>query len=373
MACSDPLLLQRYFDGDLDPAQAELIASHLNDCDACRSDGRRVAEVRAFVQEQLGAEDEGEEEATARAVADIARHVLPVHTARQDVARWWRRTWMATAALIVMALIVPLFFLSTLDASAAEILEEAAERGRMWMYQPNKVLAWQVDSVSSGIKGVPDGRWRTFFWRSNDSSNITEVSRQINPAGRVEFAYWLHADGSSIAYSGRTGVVEIAPSIADTRKELPSLPPDLQNALSAHLTMRGLNRSLDVNRRRDIERVNGRTVWISGGSATFSRGIFGRLGEVHHIQVVKDNPTPRAARSVHEYDIDTETLRLLRLKTTIHYHDGQTGVHDSRWVSFREISAAEFAAQRPDDILDSGIPVIHLTARDLAKRAIPTN
>lgn len=371
MACSDSLLLQRLIDGDLEALQAEVLADHLETCDTCRAEARRVAELRAFVQERLGAEDEGEEEATASAVAAIGRSVFPPPAARPVGMRWWRPTWMATAAIIIIALLVPLSFLSTLAASPSEILDEAAERNRMWMYQPNKSLQWEVDTIAQGLKTIADGRWRTYFWRSNGATTFAEVSRQINPQGRTEFAYWNRADGSSVSYRARTGVVEIAPSIEEARKARPSLPEELRSALDQQLTQRSLGRSLDVQRRRDQERLHGRSVWISGGEVSFTRGPFDRWGEVLRITVVKtDAMRPDIVRAVHEYDIDSDSLRLLRLKTTITYTDGTTGVHDSRWVAYREISPAEFAAQAPDQLLTSGLPVAHLTPHDLATRRL---
>jgi hypothetical protein len=371
MVCSDPLLLQRFFDDELDPSQADVLADHLHACDGCRSEAARTVSLRTFAQDQLGAEDEGEEEATAQALAAIRARVLAQETARPRLlGRWWRDTWLAAAAVLVLALTIPISFLPILVASPGEILEESEERGRAWMYQPEKNLHWQVDTVAQGIKGVRDGSWRTFFWRSNAKTSFAEISRQIDPAGRTEFVYWQRHDGSSINYHARTGRVEVSPSTSAAREALPSLDPTLRDALQAHLTARSLRSSLDVNRRRDRERVHGRKIWVSGGEPVFSRGFLDRFGSTRRITVTKDNPMPNAVRAVHEYDIDGDTLRLLRLKTTITYVDGTTGVHDARWVLFREIPASEFAAQQPNEIFKRGFPVVHLTPRDLAQRMI---
>lgn len=367
MACSDPLLLQRFFDNEVDVPQTDVVAFHLETCDACRAEAARITSLRAFVQEQLGAEDEGEEEATAQTVAAISSRIVEHGPARPGFVRRWRSAWLATAALIVLALLIP-SFLATLVASPGEILENAAERARMWMYQPGKNLHWQVDTVSHGIKGVRDGRWRTYFWRSNRTSSFAEISRQIDPAGRLEFVYWRRHDGSSLSYSAKNGNIEVAPPTQSLREALPSLDPTLREGLQSHLTARALNQSLDVQRRRDLDRVHGRSIWVADGKATFRQGFLDRLGKTQRITVTKEMPVPLALRAVHEYDIDSETRRLLRLRTTIAYLDGTTGVHDSRWVLFREIGASEFTAQQPAEMLDRGIQVIHLTPRDLALR-----
>lgn len=73
-------------------------------------------------------------------------------------------------------------------------------------------------------------------------------------------------------------------------------------------------------------------------------------------------------RAVHEYDVEKSTYRLLRLKSTISYTDGTTGVHDGRWLGFKEITAAEFDARTPRDLLAGGRRVVRLTPFELATR-----
>jgi hypothetical protein len=371
MGCSDPLVLQRLLDNELDEAQAELVTHHLESCASCRAQIRLAAEARSFVQDQLGVEDEGEEDATTAALAAISRH-LPAQTARpQASSSWKRRTWL-TAAAGILALFLPLLVVSNVSAWPARILEEAAMRERMWMYQRNKVLHWEVDTVSQGVKNVADGRWRTLFWRKNGASTFLEVSRQINPAGRTEYAYWQKPDGSTIHYRSKKGVIEIGPSTAVARQTLPTLSGELRTALDSYLSNRAQTRNLDFHSRRDADRLHGRSIWVSGGKATFRRGLLDLWGEVHHITVVKERSesNPMVVRAVHEYDVESSTYRLLRLKSTVSYADGTVGVHDSRWVVFQEVAAAEFDAQTPRDFLESGTPVVRLTPLDVATRRV---
>ena len=105
MDCSDPLVLQQLLDGDLDETRANIVAQHVESCDRCRAAARRAAELNAFVQEQLGAEDEGEDEATTASLASIARR-LPLHT-RTSPLSWWRRSWLAVAAAALIAILLP--------------------------------------------------------------------------------------------------------------------------------------------------------------------------------------------------------------------------------------------------------------------------
>jgi hypothetical protein len=372
MDCSDFLMLQKQLDGELDEAQAEAVAYHLESCARCRAEANRLGELRTFVQERLGLEDDGEEESTAFALAEVSR-IMGSHLAVRDDRPWWyQRIWLATAAILVLALAVPLPFLSDAGASPAEVLEEAADRQRMWAYQPNKVLHWEVETVSRGIKTVADGRWRAEFWRKNGASTFAEISRQLGPDEKIERAYWRRPDGSTVSYHGKTGVVEVGPSTDEMERDLPALPEDLREALAAHLALRATTNRLDVQSRRDADLFTGRSAWTSGGEASFRRGLLGRLGEVHQITVVKEGSDlhPMIARAVHEYDIQSSTLRLLRLKSTVTYTDGTVGEHDSRWIAYRESSDAEFEAQAPRDLLEGPLSVVRLTPRDLATRRL---
>ncbi|MGH9456106.1 MAG: anti-sigma factor family protein [Thermoanaerobaculia bacterium] len=370
MACSDPLVIQRLLDGDLDETQAEIVARHVLTCVSCRSETKALSELRAFIQDQLGIEDEGEEEKSAATLAEIARR-LPPPLARHPDAPWWRRRiLLATAAALALTLLAPIPFLSKAMARPAEILERGAARERMWRYQPNTVLHWEVDTVSRGVKNVADGRWRTVFWRKNGARSFEETVRQLDPRGRTEFAYWRQPDGSMVRYRP-AGTIEVFPSPAAVRSTLPTLPPELRATLEAWLEQRHMTRSLEAQSRRDVDLVEGRSSWVRGGEATFSRGVLGLLGEVHHIRVVKDGGSnPMIVRAVHEYDIESESLRLLRLKTTVTYADGTVGIHDSRWVAYREGTTAEFEAQIPRDLLESGTPVVRLTPLELATRRL---
>lgn len=366
MNCSDSLLLQRFIDRDLDDEHAEIVAHHLESCAACRAEAQGLAELRRFVQDRLGLEDEGEEEAAAAAFSSISAR-LP--TVRRGTAQWWRPRWLAAAGVALAVLLLPIPVVSTLEAWPRRILERAVAQERSWRCQPNKLLHWQVETISTGVRGVADGRRQTLFWRRNGETTFAEISRQVREDGTTEFAYWNRDDGSSIHYRNAAGVLEITPSNAAVRQALPHVAPDVRGVLESRLAHRMLSRSLDVDNRRDIESLYGRSMRVFGGTTSFD-GIGGAFGEVRQIRVVKERPlsNPAILRVVHEYDVDASTLRLLRLKTTVSYADGTTGVHDSRWTVFREASPAEFDAQTPDALIAAGVRVQRLTPVEYARR-----
>lgn len=368
MDCSDVIVLQRLLDGDLDEVQAELVSHHVEDCADCRAVTKNLAAARSFVQDHLGVEDEGEEDAASTALDRIAR-ALPAQTARAGASGWWRRAWLAAAVLASLVVLFPMPFTSKAGASPTKILETAATRERMWKYQPNKVLQWEVNTISRGIKDIADGQWRTVFWQRNGATTFTQNSRQFDPQGRTQHAYWQRPDGSTISYRPKSHQVEISPSTTAAQQALPTLDPELRQALQSLLARRKTMRSLDFNSHRDAD-------WLhrpsSEGTATLRRSSVVGWGEVNHITVVngQSRRNPSIVRAVHEYDIESSTFRLLRLKSTISYADGTVGVHDSRWVLFREVSATEFAAQTHQDLLESGMPLVQLTPLDVARRQL---
>ncbi|HXG59008.1 MAG TPA: hypothetical protein VNL91_08285 [Thermoanaerobaculia bacterium] len=369
MECLDALVLQRLNDGDLDDVQAELVAHHIESCPTCRAEAKRVGELRTLVEGLLAAEDEGEEDRAAAVLARIAGR-LPGEPRRRVPPRLYRRTWLRVAALLVVAFLLPLPFLSELRAWPTKILEEAADRQRMWMYQPNKVLHWEVSTESHGVRGIADGHWRTVFWRNNGEKTSLEITRQYGPAGRLEQAYWQQPDGSAIHYRANDGIIEITPTDAAAYQVLPNLGPDLRAALHWYLERRAFGRSLEHKRRSDAGWLHGRAIWFAEGKATFRRGLADVWGEVHHITVVRERPSPGIEKVVHQYEIENSSYRLLRLETTISYTDGTIGTHDSRWLAFRTASDAEYRAQSASELLETGIPVVRLSPVDIASRQL---
>ena len=370
MSCSDLIVLQRLLDNDLDAVEAELVAHHVSSCDQCRVATATLAESRAFAENQLGAEDEREEEAATAALARIAAH-LPLRKS-EPAATWWRRVMLA-ATFAGLALLVPLPFGPAMDASPGRILEEAAARERMWMYQPNRILHWEIATDMRGLKNVPDGMRRTMFWQKNGAATFQQISRQLDSQGRVEHAWWQRHDGSTVSFRSRNpGIVEVGPTTEDAEAVLPTLPQDLRDSLKGYLSHRESARTLDFYGRRYAEWLHRPARWTSYGKATLRRATDPRWGDVYRI-TVENGPSPTNAeirRAVHEYEVETSTFRLLRLKSTLTYSDGSTGFQDARWIVYREISAAEFDAQTPRDLLDGDLQIVNLTPRQVAERRI---
>ena len=369
MSCADHLLLHRLMDGDLDETAAELVAFHLESCADCRSAMAVVAGERSFVQDRLGAEDDGEQEAAAAALASIAAR-LREHSPVTRVRRGARlRGWLASAACVSVVVLISLPFVPSLDALPNRILTEASARERRWLYRPDRVLHWEVQTVSKGVEGWEDGRWRTEFWQNNGATSFDQISRQIDPKGRTRRAYWQQPDGSTMMYRSANRVIEVSPSTAAARQAIPVMNGEMREALQSYLARRSQARDLDYNNRQDPEWLQRASIGSAGGKATFRDGVVPWSG-VHHITVEKGpSPwNPMIVGSVHEYDLEVATFRLVRLKSTIHYKSGRTGVHDSRWVNFRETTVEEFRASAPGELLNGEIPVVRLTPLQIAQR-----
>ena len=373
MDCSDDLMLQRLLDGELDDVPAELGMHHLEGCARCRAVVKELTAERAFVQDRLGEEDEAEEQAAAASLAAVASRLptsKPVVTRGAGPSRWLRRSWVAAAAAVMLALLVPDGFGSRLAASPERIIEEAIARERIWSYQPNKALHWEVETSATGVSGMADGRWRTYYWQKNDATTFEQTMRQFGPDGKTMRATWRQADGSTLNYSAARGdVVELGPSTAAARDALPSLPPDLRQALQSYIDRGALSRSLDAQSRREADWLSRPGIGIPRATAAVRRSLLREWGEAYHITITNDRPVAASIlRAVHEYDIEKSSYRILRLKSTVSYASGTTGVHDSSWTNFRETSDAEFAAHVPRDLLDGTRPIVRLTPRDIATR-----
>lgn len=370
MSCSDPIVLQRLLDNELDDAEAELVAHHASSCADCRTELATLSDIRTFAQNQLGAEDDREEEASAAALARVAGR-LPLPPESQS-SGWWRRVMLA-ATLAGVALLAPIPFGPAVDASPGRILEEAAARERMWMYQPNRILHWEVATEMRGLQNIADGPRRTMFWQRNGTATFEQISRQVDAQARTEHAWWQRADGSTVSFRAKNpGVVEIGPSTPHVQAVLPTLPPHLRAALESYLSHRETVRTLDFYSRRYAEWLHRPLLWTSYGKATLRRGSVPRWGEVYQI-TVENGPSPTNSnilRAVHQYEIETTTFRLLRLKTTLTYSDGTVGVQDARWIVYREISAAEFEAQTPRDLLEGDLRIVNLTPLEVAERRV---
>jgi hypothetical protein len=366
MFSSDPIVLQKFLDGELDPSQADAVGRHLENCTSCRDEIESLAADRSFVQSRLGQEDDGEEDAAATSLGAVADNL------RKETAMipWWRRSWVPPAAVVTLVIVGMLASGTTLSARPERILEEAASRQRSWMYQPDKTLAWEVDAISRGVKDTADGRWRTLFWQKNGPATMLQISRQYDPTGRVNWAQWMEPDGSSIAYRTRSGPrIEISPSIQAARSAMGTLDPSDRESLAEWLSRREMLRSLSYFRGRDSEWLH-RPSARTGGSATvrLERADYGE--DVFYLQVVNGPSETNLSilRSQHDYEIERSTLRLRRLRSTITYADGTTGVQDAHWSNFREISGEEFDSQSPHQMLQSGVPVVRLTPQQIAER-----
>jgi len=375
MGCSNDLDLQRLLDDELDEVQAELVAHHLEGCRRCRAVVKELRAEHAFVQDCLGEEDEAEEQAAVTSLAAVASRLpmsKPVAQRGAGPSKWFRRSWLAAAAAVVIALLLPGGFSSRLSASPERIIEEAIARERIWSYQPNKTLAWEVETSATGVQNMTDGRWRTHYFQKNDATTFEQTMRQWGPDGKTTRATWRQADGSTLNYRVVGGeVLELGPSTAALRDALPSLAPDLRQALQSYIDRGALSRSLDAQSRREADWLSRPGVGLARGTATMRRGLLREWGEIYHITITNDRPTNAAIlRALHEYDIEKSTYRILRLKSTVSYADGTTGVHDSRWTNFREVSDAEFDSHVPRDLLDGTRPNHRLTPLDIATRRL---
>lgn len=369
MSCIDNVTLHRLLDGELDEIQSELVTHHVGGCDDCRHALQEAGALRAFVQGQLGSEDETEEDAASAAMKRVAGRVGDAVNVR-PASVWRTRRMLFVAAAVAVLAILPPAFVTSVNAWSGRVLEKASASERMWKYHPNRTLYWEVRTSSRGVKGLTDGEWRTEFWQKNDDTTLRQHSRQFDPEGKIFHAYWRQPDGSLASYRPRQHVLEFAPPTVVARQALLTLPPHERAALNLFLARREAHRSLEVNRRRDAEWLH--RPRLSGRIAKIQRGPFESWPAVYHITIVSDGreSSREIAGATHEYAIETTTYRLLRLRSTIRYKDGTTGVHDSRWSAPREIGAEEFDSLTPQRLVGSDVRLVRVAPTQLARNLV---
>ena len=91
-ACPDRLVLQRWCDGDLSPAEAARVAGHVEACAACRTACDRLDADRALVTIALGEEDEAND-AQARDTLEFVRRRLAEATETRERREPPMTTW----------------------------------------------------------------------------------------------------------------------------------------------------------------------------------------------------------------------------------------------------------------------------------------
>lgn len=371
--CSLPLDLQRFVDGELPGPAEELIAHHLEGCRVCRAALTDLRALTCFVQDRLGAEDEGEEAASHRILRRVASG-LPDGSAGGEGqaarARWRMPLWLGAAAAVFLAFLVSVPFSQRIDASAEKILAESAWRERMWLYQPDKVLHWEVHTRGYGLKNDGNGSATFRFWRRNGDSSFDEITRRYDHSGRLTQGSWRLPDGAMIHYRADAGeVLEIVPSTAALRAALPNMSPASRAGIDRFTATRERLRSLENDGRDILDLLRRPVAAPADGLLDIRREHSAQSGEIYRVTTVREyaDQARELARATHEQHIETRTLRRLYLRSTLSYRDGTTGVHESRWSGFQEMLPADFDAQMPTDLLGS-LPIRRLTPEDIARR-----
>ncbi|HEU4691795.1 MAG TPA: zf-HC2 domain-containing protein [Vicinamibacterales bacterium] len=370
--CVEDADLHAALDGELSDAALELVHVHVAGCGACGSRLRAVREQRQQVATLLGQEDEHEGEAVLASVARIERAVAHMPQRAQTLRRpgsILKRLGlaMAAAAGLILAFAWPG---SDGDVTAApgRILDEAMVRENAWMYQPEKVLHWVVESEISGSARLADGRYKNRHWMSTVTGAQGELLRKTDASGRLVFATWRRRDGSVVTYRiDRATPLQVEPSNAEIRAQLDSLPPEERQAAQVFLDTRQQDSETSLQRSRFAK-------WFLDAA--------NQRGDVH----VERKPTPDGAdgyylrlergpgaqldrgvvRHVMETYIEAQGFRRYRLRSEREYGDGRLWIEDARWVKFAETNLADFEANTLTDLLAS-MPATKVTVRQLVQ------
>ena len=376
-SCADELTWQRLADGEADPDRAELLWHHLSGCEACRACMAAVQSNRRVVSELLGKEDDDSDAgAVVKRVqllvqtesslqppiagAETSEAVTP-RRARALLA--WptipRTLWPRfAAAASLAALAVMLLWLPSAKVSATPdfVLSKARVSERAWTYQPGKVLRWVTEADIRGNPYMPDGRYRSLWWRSNVEEQTGEILRKYDDKGQLSMGRWTKADGRVGYFTVRIpNRLSIEPSDAAFMAVLPSLSPVQQDAVRRHLRERSDFSSALVQR----QAMGDLLVDVAEGqkrNRTLERRTIPEWGTVYYLRGdwSRENTQPwrfepRVARFVDEQYIGLTDFRPYRRKTTRYNERGEAiQVEDARYLDFGESTLAEFRAEDLD-------------------------
>jgi hypothetical protein len=373
--CVEDADLHAALDGELSDAALELVHVHVAGCASCGRRLKSVRDERQQVATLLGQEDEREGEEVLASVARVEQAIARAsyrHNPRR--ASILKRIGLAMAAAAGLVLAVT-WQGSDFDVTAApgRILDEAVVRENAWMYQPEKVLHWVVESEVSGSSRLPDGRYKTRHWMSTVTGAQGELLRKTDAAGRLVFATWRRFDGSVVTYRvERPTPLQVEPSNAEIRAQLDSLTAEERQAAQLFLETRqqdsetSLQRSrfakwfLDAaNRRGDVHAERKRT-------PDGADGYYLRLERGPGSQLDRG-----VVRLVMETYLEAEGFRRYRLRSQREFADGRLWIEDARWVKFAETDLADFEANTLTDLLAS-MPATKVTVRQLVQSRMPT-
>ena len=369
--CVEDADLHAALDGELSDAALELVHVHVASCASCGSRLRAVRDERQQVASLLGQEDEREAEVVLASVARIeeaiARAPLRAKPERRGSILKRLGLAMAAAAGFVLAFTWPG---PDLDVTAApgRILDEAMVRENAWMYQPEKVLHWVVESEISGSPRLADGHYTTRQWMSTVTGDQGELLRKTDASGRLVFATWRRSDGSVVTYRvDRATPLQVEPSNAEIRAQLDTLSPEERQSAQLFLGTRLQDSETSVQRSRfakwflDAANQRGDLHVERKRTPDDTDGYYLRLERGPGAQLDRG-----VVRLVMETYIEAQGFRRYRLRSEREFGDGRLWIEDARWVKFAETNLADFEANTLTDLLAS-MPSTKVTVKQLVQ------
>ncbi len=252
-ACPDPLVLQRWCDAELSPAEVARVGDHVAACADCRARCERLERDLALVTVRLGEEDEVWAAEAGDALEDVhrrlarevsgrgrrgARHAWPWramarlrHVASgRTVAQLAAGAAVLAAAILVTAVSVDHW---SVGASAERVLTEARVRERAWRYQSGKLRVQTVEH-DLRVAGDPPRRWVTTTWFNNVVGQESYTARSVDPSGQLVGAWWMRTDGWSARFvANGSKTLTLDPPMSDLERLVPGLPPAQRLALES--------------------------------------------------------------------------------------------------------------------------------------------
>jgi hypothetical protein len=343
---------------------------HVEQCWKCRARYQQLertilefVDYRDRLAGPLGPPGSGGEERLAVRLNALDGETVP-HASGGIGQRTMRRLVWATAALVMgIPAVIALLMVPRAAVSADAILHEANQRRQAWLYQPNKVLRWVVESDMVNNPRHPDGHYRSIHWRNNFPGQTAGLIRRYSSAGQLVWARWDRPDGSEVVFDHfKSDLVSIHPSVEAVREFANTADPATRQRAENWLARRASQADLELDFQSSMDSFR-RSLADGRLSVIYTR----EMGKVYRVQLSAQlsKGTEHVAL---ERDFEAVTLRLIRLSSRHTPRDGKVYTEEDQIGQYAEVSLQDFEHSDLRDVLAGASHVVEISPLEEVRR-----
>ena len=269
------------------------------------------------------------------------------------LSRRWPR--LALAGLMAMV-VIGIWIYTDRGLSAKAILEESEKQAISWEFELGTVKHWTSEVETTGFATRPDGKYRSYFWRSNIEGQGASLIVHRDLDGNIEWGQFLQPDGSQVLFNSRAsdGKLKIYPGYAELEAAKAGVDEPSRQAIHRYIEyVKGLTdpNKLAENRLNYVRRM-------------YDRGVVSREDrpDIGKVLVMKFQPSseseiPKQLITFEQiFEVRDIDHMQIGMRNTKNFKDGHTEVTATRILS-RSVSSLEemqnndftrMVAERPD-------------------------